>query len=575
MKATEHTMKSWDGTELFYRAWVPPERTNKALLLFHRGHEHSGRWQETVELLNLPDVAIFAWDARGHGRSSGERGAAKNLSHVIKDVDAFARHVSSGQGISFENMMVLAHSLAAISVGTWVHDYAPPIRAMILATAALHVKLYVPFAIPALRLKEKLFGNGYVKSYVKSKLLTHDRQEAANYDADPLIFRQIAVNVLLDLHDTAKRLVADAGAIHTPTLMLAAEKDWIVSLNAQRKFFERLSSSVKRMHIFPGAYHAIFHETNRAEIIDHVREFIFQRFTQTSPVPSLLDADKNGYTWREYERLKQGRGMKFAVARAGLKTAGRLSNGVDLGWRSGFDSGLSLDYVYKNKPSGALAIGRLIDKSYLNSVGWRGIRERKTNLEKVLRGAIKKLQIEERPVRILDIAAGAGRYVFEIMHALPQIPVTARLRDYKQENVDAARALAQEFALDEVVVERGDAFDRASLAALKPKVTIGIVSGLYELFPSNEMVLNSLRGLAGALEPGGYLIYTNQPWHPQVEFIAGVLRNREGQPWIMRRRTTAEMDQLVRSAGFEKIDMEVDQWGMFTVSLACRSAKVE
>ena len=575
MKATEHTMKSWDGTELFYRAWVPPERTNKALLLFHRGHEHSGRWQETVELLNLPDVAIFAWDARGHGRSSGERGAAKNLSHVIKDVDAFARHVSSREGISLENMIVLAHSLAAVSVGAWVHDYAPPIRAMILATAALHVKLYVPFAIPSLRLKEKLFGNGYVKSYVKSKLLTHDKQEAANYDADPLIFRQIAVNVLLDLHDTAERLVADAGAIHTPTLMLAAEKDWIVSLNAQRKFFERLSSSVKRMHIFPGAYHAIFHETNRAKVIDHVRDFIFQRFTETSPVPSLLDADKNGYTWREYERLKQGRGMKFAVARAGLKTAGRLSNGVDLGWRSGFDSGLSLDYVYKNEPSGALAIGRLIDKSYLNSVGWRGIRQRKTNLEKALQGAIKKLQIEGRPVRILDIAAGAGRYVFEIMHMLPQIPVSARLRDYKQENVNAARALAQEFALDDVVVERGDAFDRASLAALRPKVTIGIVSGLYELFPSNEMVLNSLHGLAAALEPGGYLIYTNQPWHPQVEFIAGVLRNREGQPWVMRRRTTAEIDQLVRSAGFEKIDMEVDQWGMFTVSLARRSAKVE
>src|SRR5439155_26971852 len=105
--------------------------------------------------------------------------------------------------------------------------------------------------------------------------------------------------------------------------------------------------------------------------------FIVQRFTETLPVPPLLDDDKNGYTWREYERLKQGRGMKFAVARAGLKTAGRLSNGVDLVWRSGFDSGLSLDYVYKNEPSGALAIVRLIDKSYLNSVGWRGIRQRK------------------------------------------------------------------------------------------------------------------------------------------------------------------------------------------------------
>jgi hypothetical protein len=28
------------------------------------------------------------------------------------------------------------------------------------------------------------------------------------------------------------------------------------------------------------------------------------------------------------------------------------------------------------------------------------------------------------------------------------------------------------------------------------------------------------------------------------------------------------MDQLVGAAGFDKIDMEVDQWGMFTVSVA-------
>ena len=58
---------------------------------------------------------------------------------------------------------------------------------------------------------------------------------------------------------------------------------------------------------------------------------------------------------------------------------------------------------------------------------------------------------------------------------------------------------------------------------------------------------------------------------PQVEFIARVLRNREGQPWIMRRRTTAEIDELVRVSGFRKMAMEVDQWGMFTVSIARRA----
>src|SRR5437764_13580158 len=267
MQAIEHTFTTWDGLELFYRAWIPAQGSDKALLLFHRGHEHSGRWQGTVDSLGLDDGAMFAWDARGHGRSPGERGSANNLADVVKDVHAFAHHIAQQHGIQVENMIVLAHSLAAVTVTAWVHDYAPPIRAMILATAAFHVKLYIPFAIPALR----LFRPRFVKSYVKAKMLTHDRNQAERYDADPLIFRQIAVNVLLDLHDTAKRLVTDAGAIQTPTLMIGAEKDWVVSLKAQRKFLDRLSSAEKRFEIFPAPYHAIFHETNRRRVVDLVR----------------------------------------------------------------------------------------------------------------------------------------------------------------------------------------------------------------------------------------------------------------------------------------------------------------
>ncbi len=352
--------------------------------------------------------------------------------------------------------------------------------------------------------------------------------------------------------------------------MLSAGRDWVVSLKAQREFFNGLSSPVKRMHVFPAAYHAIFHEKERAQVVDRAREFILERFAAPPAAPSLLEADKYGHTWEEYERLKLRGGPQFALVRAGMKTGGRLSKGIDLGWRSGFDSGLTLDYVYENKPRGATALGRLIDHGYLNSIGWRGIRQRKKNLEKLLRDVIEETHAAGQAVRIVDIAAGGGRYLLETMRALPEIPMTALLRDYKQENVDAATRLARDFDLTNVTVSPGNAFDRASLASIEPRPTIGIVSGLFELFPSNADVLTSLRGLADAIEPGGHLIYTNQPWHPQVEFIARVLRNREGEPWIMRRRTTAEMDELVRTAGFEKMEMEVDEWGIFTVSVARR-----
>jgi len=146
--------------------------------------------------------------------------------------------------------------------------------------------------------------------------------------------------------------------------------------------------------------------------------------------------------------------------------------------------------------------------------------------------------------------------------------MSVTLRDLSQSNVDAAAKLARELKLDAVTVGRGDAFDRRSLAGVRPRPTIAIVSGLYELFPDNKKVAESLRGLAEALGEGGYLIYTNQPWHPQLEMIARVLDNREGKPWVMRYRAQAEMDTLVRSAGFEKLETRMDGDGIFTVSLA-------
>lgn len=570
MQTLEQHFQTWDGESIFYRAWLPDQPTDRALLLFHRGHEHSERWTETVKALNLPDVAVFAWDQRGHGNSPGERGCAPDVAAVARDADWFCRHVAETYSIPVPNMIAIAHSVGAVVAATWVHDYAPPLRALVLGTPAFQVKLYVPFAIPALRLRQKLFGHGYVKSYVKSSVLTHDPEQAAAYNADPRIFRQIAVNVLLDLFDTSQRLLADAGAIVTPTLLLAAGNDWVVRLSVQKRFFDALSSPVKRMEVLPGFYHAIFHEKDRQVVCDKIRAFVLERFAQPNDRSELLHADERGYTKDNYDRLQKPGGPQWAVMRAAMSTAGRLSRGISLGWEAGFDSGVTLDYVYENRPQGTTVLGRMIDRNYLNSPGWSGIRVRRSNLERLLDEAICQLAEDKRPIRILDIAAGAGRYVLATMARHPDKEIHAHLRDYRQQNLDAAGRLAGTLGLTTVTLEQGDAFDRAALAAIQPRPTIAIVSGLYELFPANAPLRASLACLAEAVEPGGYLIYTNQPWHPQAEFIARVLTNREGQPWVMRCRTQAEIDELVRDAGFTKSKQDIDSWGIFSVSVARR-----
>lgn len=61
-----------------------------------------------------------------------------------------------------------------------------------------------------------------------------------------------------------------------------------------------------------------------------------------------------------------------------------------------------------------------------------------------------------------------------------------------------------------------------------------------------------------------------EPWHPQIELIARALTSHRRGAWVMRRRTQEEMDQLAAAAGFEKVEQRIDEWGIFTVSLARR-----
>src|SRR5439155_26877359 len=122
------------------------------------------------------------------------------------------------------------------------------------------------------------------------------------------------------------------------------------------------------------------------------------------------------------------------------------------------------------------------------------------------------------PVRVLDIAAGHGRYVLDALEASAIKPDSVLLRDYSDINVEAGRALIHTKGLESIAqFVKGDAFDEKNLAAVQPKPTLAIVSGLYELISDNGMVSASLAGLAAAIPAGGYLLYTDQPWHPQLE----------------------------------------------------------
>ena len=311
---------SYDPRRAFLRELGPERRFStghgfrgrfptKSSVLLHRGHEHSARWRRdgAVSLVSIPgeprslrgtSAAMANPRANADGRQISR--CRRPRSRLLGELP-FAEDARHSGGSTFA---VIAHSVAAVIASAWVHDYAPRIRALVLGTPAFRVKLYLPLAIPSLRLLQKIRGKAFIKSYVGGKLLTHDPPLASRKPTTTIsghLAQHIAVNILLDLYDTATRLLADAVAGHPNSRRFCSSpaRTWWWSRRHQRQFFERLSSRVKELEVLPGLLprHLSRGKPNARCLRAAISGFRAApiRRLKPDPMPSLLDADQAGY----------------------------------------------------------------------------------------------------------------------------------------------------------------------------------------------------------------------------------------------------------------------------------------
>jgi alpha-beta hydrolase superfamily lysophospholipase len=563
---------SFDQEKIFFRYSRPQNpHSKKSLLILHRGHEHSGRVKEIAENLGYEDFWCFAFDLRGHGRSGGQRAWAKDFKTWVRDLDCFAKFIQREFPLQEGEQMVIANSVASVMTVSWILNFAPKIKGCILGAPAFSIKLYVPFALSGLKFLRCLGDKFFVTSYVKSSLLTRDEKQAKAYDEDPLITKKIGVNVLVDLFKTAKIILQRAPDFEVPVLILSAEKDFIVKNKFQKIFYERISSKEKRFIRLDNFRHAIFHESEREKVLQPMREFINKQFAEPVYLPAVIPQERL-HTMLEFQQLATGpsgfKALYYGTFRFLMKSLGRSSKGIKLGLEHGFNSGSSLDYVYRNQAQGKWLVGAWIDRAYLNSVGWRGIRKRKENLKKTLHGLIE--MNPKKSLKIFDLAAGGASYLYEIKKESKK-QIRLYINDLDPQSLKQAQGNLRDytFAKEEIVFSQEDAYQLEDLKfAEHERPDILIVSGLFELNAQNFHILKSLIKLHQQSAPGAQLLYTAQPWHPQLGMIAHVLHDRFKRPWVMRRRIQSEMDQLIESAGFRKTSTESDDEGIFTVSHA-------
>lgn len=559
--------QSFDSKDIFYRNWDNKKEWNKRILIIlHRGHEHSERLNALARDKAFENYKIYSYDNRGHGYTTTE--SSYEFMNLVRDLNSFVKFVCNKEKIEEKDIFIIANSVAGVVTSTWVHDFAPKIAGMALVAPAFKIKLYAPFAKEGLGLITKFKPNLNIKSYVKAKFLTHDKKEQEKYNNDSLITPDIPASQLVTLLDTAKRVVNDASLISVPTIVLSASSDYVVDSSIQGDFYSKLSSNIKKFVKLEGFYHGVLYEENKKLAIDEIIDFVEVSFNAKSI--NYLDV-KIKNTQDEIDKISYGsktfyKKSSFYIQRKMLQKFGHLSDGMSKGLKYGFDSGVTLDYVYANKSKGKGKIGELIDKDYLNSIGWKGIRQRRINIVSTLKEKIKELQSQNKEIKILDIAGGPARYILDICKEFCDIKVL--VQDYQIQNIDEGKILAKSLGVDNIEYKQADAFDKCTYSKDIFEPNIVIVSGVFELFSDNELIKKAISGICSVIEDDAILIYTGQPWHPQLEQIAHVLGNHQKDQWIMRRRSQYELDYIFEEFGFKKENMLIDNWGIFTVSSA-------
>ncbi|KPH12478.1 bifunctional alpha/beta hydrolase/class I SAM-dependent methyltransferase [Chryseobacterium sp. ERMR1:04] len=552
--------KSFDESEIFYREWnYQPQQ--KSIIIIHRGHEHSERLNDIAQSPQFSNYNIFAFDLRGHGHTKTPTSSI--FMDYVRDLDSFSKFLQSKYTIKIQDIFVLANSIGGVVASAWAHDFAPNIAGMALLAPAFRINLIVPLANEMITLGTKLKKGLIIKSYVKSTMLTHDPEQQKAYDTDPLITRSIDAELLIDLAKAGKRLVEDAAAIDTPTLILSAEKDHVVFNKDQKIFHDQLDTHLKHYEVLPNFFHGILFDTGKELVYDKIKDFAEKCFSQTHKKASL-SPDK--FSLKEYQDLQNnvGNNLNFKFQKWSLNTIGKISKGMEIGLKHGFDSGASLDYVYHNQPQGKLGFGKMMDKNYLEAIGWTGIRIRKQHLIQFLEQKIKSLQQEGRKVKILDIAGGTGNYLFDIKEKYPVVEIV--VNEFVKANIEIGEKVIQDKKYQNIRFTNFDCFDPETYKKLNFEPNITIVSGILELFGDNEMASKAIQGVNSISEKNSFIVYTGQPWHPQLKMIAYVLNNHQNKDWIMRRRSQKELDRMMIFNNIQKENMLIDDFGIFTVS---------
>jgi alpha-beta hydrolase superfamily lysophospholipase len=107
--------------------------------------------------------------------------------------------------------------------------------------------------------------------------LTRDEEAARAIVEDPLFHQRGTARLMAAFTRVKTDILARAGELRLPLLLLHGSEDQIASPDGSRRFFEGAASADKERKVYAGARHNLFHETNRLEVFDDLERWVEPR----------------------------------------------------------------------------------------------------------------------------------------------------------------------------------------------------------------------------------------------------------------------------------------------------------
>ena len=265
------------GGKIAWRAWQPETAPRAVVVLVHGVAEHSGRYEYVSTTLTDAGFAVYALDHIGHGLSEG---AAANIGSMQGAADNVATLLGlAGAAHPGIPRFLLGHSMGSLVVLHLATRGPLDVAGVIVSAPPLDIPLGNPIQRLAAPLLTRLAPNLGVLA-LDSSTISRDLDVVRAYDDDPLVFRgklpaRTAVEILQHTALVKQRL----GALTAPLLVLHGTADVIASPSSADLLERDAGSTDVTVLRYPGLYHEVFNEPERAQVLGDVTDWLSAHVT--------------------------------------------------------------------------------------------------------------------------------------------------------------------------------------------------------------------------------------------------------------------------------------------------------